>query len=264
MKSRKSRRRNNKDLSYNSVLDHVEMDFEKFHESTKMHEFPSDIITEDILAEWIKISYKSYQRLDKIVLPDPLPLFPDSISLKQILISRQSKRIFGLKSVGVNKLSPLLYFSVGLKNRRKLQVPQRFYPSGGGRYPLEIYIIALKTDLPKGVYHYNVMDHVLEELVQFGTFDFHKYFHQEWGKKAAFIVVMTAIFERNTVKYKDRGYRHVLSETGHVGQNFYLNSTALNISCSSIGGYKEEELNTLLDIDGKKETVIYAMAFGSS
>ncbi len=263
MKNKSSRRKINTTFHYDNLLDNSEMDFEKFHESTKMHEFPSEIIIDDIPQEWIKISYKSYQRLDRIILPDPQPLFPDIASLKQILLSRQSNRIFSSKPVGINTMSPLLYFSAGLKNRKKLQVPQRFYPSGGGRYPLEIYIISLKTDLPRGVYHYNIMEHTLEELALFELFDFHKYFHQEWGKKAAFIVVMTAVFGRNVVKYKDRGYRHVLSEAGHLAQNFYLNSTALSIFCSSIGGYKDEEINNLLDVDGKRETVVYAMAFGS-
>lgn len=253
-----------KRINYNldTLLDIPEMEFEKFHIYTKMENFPEDISIDQFPKEWTAIDYKRYRRLNKVVLPQPNALFPKGTSLHKALVERQSRRAFGVGTVPLDIISPLLHFSAGLKNRRNVQSPQRFYPSGGGRYPLELYLISINTELSKGVYHYNVKNHILEELLLLEKFNYHKYFHQKWGKKASFILIITAIFNRNVIKYSDRGYRHVLSETGHIAQNFYLNSVALNLNCSSIGGYKDDEVNKLLDIDGKSESVVYAMAFG--
>jgi len=263
MKNKIIKKNKNVNVDTDTLLEIPVMEFEKFHISTKMKEFPEDIALGLFPKEWTRIGYKGYRRLNKIVLPEPYVLFTGNLSLKHALIQRQSRRTFRTKVVKIDTISPLLYFSGGLKNRRNTQAPQRFYPSGGGRYPLELYLISVNTELPKGVYHYNVKDHSLEELLLLNKFDYHKYFHQKWGKKASFILIITAIFGRNVVKYNNRGYRHILSETGHIAQNFYLNSVALNLNCSSIGGYKDDKLNGLLDVDGKNESVVYAMAFGS-
>lgn len=262
MKKKLSSKKENINYELDALLGIPEMEFEKFHILTKMKKFPEDITIDQFPKEWTAIDYKGYRRLNKIVLPQPNSLFSKDFSLHKALVERQSRRTFAVGAVPLEIISPLLHFSAGLKNRRSAQSPQRFYPSGGGRYPLELYLISINTELSKGVYHYDVKNHTLEELLLLEKFDYHKYFHQKWGKKASFILIMTAIFNRNVIKYSDRGYRHVLSETGHLAQNLYLNSVVLNLSCSSIGGYKDDEVNNLLDIDGKSESVVYVMAFG--
>jgi len=64
------------------------------------------------------------------------------------------------------------------------------------------------------------------------------------------------------VKYKDRGYRYIFIEAGHLGQNISLVAKNLNLSTCAIGGFIDEELNNLLDIDSQKESVIYIFAVG--
>lgn len=262
MKKKLSSKKKNVNYDLDTLLGKPEMEFEKFHILTKMKKFPEDISIDQFPKEWTAIDYKGYRRLNKIVLPQPNSVFPKGISLYKALVERQSRRTFRVGKVTLDVISPLLHFSAGLKNRRNAQSPQRFYPSGGGRYPLELYLISINTELPRGVYHYNVRNHSLEELLLLEKFNYQRYFHQQWGRRASFIMIMTAIFNRNVIKYSDRGYRHVLSETGHLAQNFYLNSVALNLNCSSIGGYKDDEVNRLLDVDGRSESVVYAMAFG--
>ena len=66
------------------------------------------------------------------------------------------------------------------------------------------------------------------------------------------------------MKYGDRGYRHVLAEAGHLAQNLYLISSALGLSCCAMGGYYDEEINNLLDIDGVGESIVYILAIGNS
>ena len=51
-------------------------------------------------------------------------------------------------------------------------VDHRSYPSGGGRYPLEIHLVVPPkacTGLPAGIYHYRPKEHALEGTARFGA-----------------------------------------------------------------------------------------------
>lgn len=234
--------------------------FEKFHKETILkNSLLEELPKSKWPKEWTEVYFKAYGRMKEIPLPRPKL---EDVSIKKLLFQRKSTREFSHTSVYLQKLSSLLYFSCGLKNNSPPFVANRFYPSGGARYPLEIYLLSLKTELPTGLYHYYVKNHSLEELSLFNKPDLYRYFRQKWTSRASLFILISAVFKRSTVKYGDRGYRHTLIEAGHVGQNIYLLSEALQLSCCAIGGFSDNELNKLLDIDGIDETVIYAFAIG--
>ena len=139
------------------------------------------------------------------------------------------------------------------------------YPSAGARYPLEIYPFIFSVQgLKRAIYHYHVKTHSLE-LIYDGIFQRAtlKNFSQSWIRKAAFLLVITAIFDRMEEKYKERGYRHIYTEYGHLAQNFYLVSSSLDLGCCSIGGFIDDGLNELLDLDGVDESTVGVTAFGN-
>ena len=63
-------------------------------------------------------------------------------------------------------------------------------------------------------------------------------------------------------KYGKLGYRYILLEAGHIGQNMYLVSEALGLKCCALGGTRDENLEKLIDIDGVTEAVVYGFAVG--
>ena len=73
---------------------------------------------------------------------------------------------------------------------------------------------------------------------------------------------MTAVFSRTQNKYGERGYRYVLLEAGHVGQNLALAAEALGLRCAPLAGTRDETIETLLDIDGVTESLVYTLVFG--
>lgn len=233
----------------------------KFHQKTKIEKF-DNINSFKKFRRATGASFKSYPRLDEIILPKPD--LPPRVSVKDALLLRQSSRNFSKKPITQDTLSTLLFYSAGLKNK-KPPFYGRFYPSAGARYPLEVYLISLNTQVPRGLYHYYLKNHSLEELLTFDKFDFKSYFHpdQEWLLQSSCLIIITAMFKRIYKTYKDRGYRYILFEAGHLAQNFYLISTSLNISCCAMCGFKDDELNRLLDIDGTNESVLYVLAFGN-
>lgn len=224
-------------------LNFMELDFDKWPKS------------------WTTVFFKDYHRMDKVVLPPPTAL--GNTLLEDVLRTRSSSREFSQNPMSLEQISTLLYYSAGLRDNNPPHQGKRFYPSGGARYPLEVYLISQNSELAKGVYHYNLRSHSLETLLLLDEFKADDYFNQEWIEKASLIIVITACFERNTVKYGERGYRHILMEAGHLGQNIWLNSTAIKILCCGVGGYVDDKLNKLLDVDGFKESVIYVICVGT-
>lgn len=233
---------------------------EKFHQKTKFSKLIKAMPVKDWPKEWKTVYFKEYPRLDKIILPKPSKL--NKILLKDVLYQRKSLREFSNKPLSLEKLSDLLFYSSGIRKITPVMQGNRFYPSGGSRYPLETYLISQNSELPVGVYHYNVRSHSLEILLLFKKFNYRKYLNQEFIGKAACIIIQTACFERTTGKYRDRGYRHVIMEAGYLGQNIYLLSAALNLACCGIGGCLDDELNKLLGVDGVKESVVAVAVVG--
>jgi SagB-type dehydrogenase family enzyme len=74
--------------------------------------------------------------------------------------------------------------------------------------------------------------------------------------------LISAVIERTKRKYGDRGYRHVLLDIGHLGENLYLVCTALGLAIIPTCGFFDDEAADLLGIDGCDEVVFYAAFIG--
>ena len=85
---------------------------------------------------------------------------------------------------------------------------------------------------------------------------------QTMAANSAVTFVWTALIERSMWKYLQRCYRYIYMDCGHIGQNFYLVSEALHLGACTIGAIFDDELNTLLNLDGTKETAIYVGVVG--
>jgi SagB-type dehydrogenase family enzyme len=248
------------DLNFQIIFGDPIRLYEKFHEATKTKKFLRQLPSEKWPVEWKAIHFKEYPRLPKVLLPEPY--LDPGISLVETLYKRKSYRDFKKWKMSLEEISNLLYFTAGNKQGGKSYSANRFYPSGGSRYPLEVYLISVNSDLPKGLYHYNVKQHLLEQLLLKKDINFREYFSPEWFEDASIILITTAVFARTTIKYGDRGYRHIWHETGSLVQNIYLLSAALNLKCCPTGGFNDDRINKLLDIDGLRESVVSTVAVG--
>lgn len=211
--------------------------------------------------EWKTTYYKTYPRMAKVPLLDDTP---SSADFYTVLRTRTSKRDFDRRQLSFAEVSTLLKYSCGIVQTEPKA--HRAQPSGGGRFAVEMYalVFAGSKELPAGVYHYNVKEHALEVLWErpFADEDIAQLCTYPWMKQASMLLVMTAVFQRNQMKYGDRGYRYMLTEAGHIGQNVYLNASALGLKCCALGGTYDTKLEELLDIDGIHESVVYTVALG--
>jgi len=231
--------------------------YEKFHALTnKKFKLQKEVPLDQWPEEWKKIYYKGYPRLDSIRLPKKhLP----NMSLEKTLKQRISDRSFSQKKLTLQELGSLFLYAAGLRSK----TTHRYYPSAGARFPLELYFISTNTVLPNGIYHYYVLSHCLEQLSIFETFNYDLYVDQPWIKGAGGLLIISSLFKRTTNKYRNRGYRYTVCESGHLGQNIQLVSACLNLACCGIGGFEDRKINRLLDIEGTEESSLYCFAIGN-
>lgn len=238
---------------------------QEYYNKTKIIKF--DIKKTDVKTwplSWKVIHAKTYPRLNSVKMSDNINYISDPLG--KILLERESGREFSKKKLDFNKLCELIFYSAGVVPGSSMDwdSSRRFYPSAGARYPLEVYLISNNmNDLKSGLYHYNIKENKFEEmLIKNLEKEMLIISGQEWIKNAQAVIVLTAVGFRTMEKYGDRGLRHIFIEAGHVGQNIYLVSKALGLKTCALGGFIEDKMHKLLDIDPDEEFVVYMLAVG--
>src|SRR3972149_2273755 len=110
--------------------------------------------------------YKNYPDSKIIKLPKHAHR---GIPLEEAIEKRRSVRNYSGKPLTMSQLSQLVFSAQGITGKLYDQ-SLRTAPSAGALYPIEIYVIINDVeDLPRGIYHYSVLNHSLE-LVKSGDF----------------------------------------------------------------------------------------------
>ncbi len=169
--------------------------------------------------------YKSYPDAPKVSLPDPE--WGEGPTFGEVVEGRRSVRRYADQPLSKLELSRLLHAMQGITEERR---NFRTAPSAGALYPIEIYAVIRDVEgIECGVYHYAVREHALERIKS-GDFSqqvLSAGVMQGFIGEAQVNFVLTAIFQRTRWKYRERTYRYVLLEAGHIAQNLYLAATAL-------------------------------------
>jgi SagB-type dehydrogenase family enzyme len=193
------------------------------------------------------VSEKEDGEVTGITIALPEPRLDGEVSLEQSLLGRRSTRSYTGEPLTLEEVSQLLWAAQGITNTEG----HRTAPSAGGLYPLELYVVAGDvTGLEPGIYHYLPEHHELA-LVARGDIrsDLSEAaLSQAWVADGAISVVMTAVYERTTTKYGDRGIQYVHMEAGHAAQNLCLQATALGLGLVTVGAFYVEELVELLNL----------------
>ncbi|MFH1552924.1 MAG: SagB/ThcOx family dehydrogenase [Candidatus Omnitrophota bacterium] len=206
--------------------------------------------------------YKEYPASRKIELSHPESLKP--LSLDEILKKRRSIRDFSTNPISKEELSYLLWASTGIA-RREDGYGFRTSPSAGGLYPIETYMVLNNVEsIAKGIYHYSVQDHAVEELRagDLGEDVARAALEQKMCAEAAVVFIWTAIFRRSEWKYGQRAFRYVYLDAGHIAANLALAAVYLGLGSCQIAALFDDEINRLVDVDGTDESVVYMSAVG--
>jgi len=191
----------------------------------------------------------------------PSPETGGHVSVEEALNSRRSRRNFQDTALSIEHLSQILWAAYGISDGDRL----RTAPSAGALYPLEIYVLVGNiTGVEPGVYLYVPGEHkiirTLDSDIRAELSD--AALSQDMVRDAPMSVVYTAVYDRITERYGERGRdRYVLIEIGHSAQNIYLQAEALGLGTCAIGAFTDETVSALLELP-EYATPLYIMPVG--
>lgn len=184
-------------------------------------------------------------------------------TLADALTRRRSTLSGSDGSLGAPALASVLATAYGARTRDGVE--RRAVPSGGALYPLELYVLALDVaGVEPGVYHYEPYRHELELLREGRPAEplAEALIDPSLVASVTAAIVVTGVFWRSRFKYGLRGYRFVLLEAGHVGQNVVLAAAALGLPALPLGGFYDRPVESLVGVDGLDEAVVYVVLLG--
>lgn len=190
----------------------------------------------------------------------PEPRFSSETSLEESLLKRRSVRTYSTQPLTLAEVSQLLWAAQGKTDPAGL----RTAPSAGALYPLEVYVVAGSVrDLAPGVYRYLTQGHRLERMrggdVRAALAE--AALGQDYVENAPIDVIFTAVYERVTGKYGDRGVRYVDMEAGHAAQNLCLQAVALGLGAVTIGAFYDEQVREVIGAPGEEQP-LYVIPVG--
>lgn len=174
-------------------------------------------------------------------MPLPLGKLKGVVSVEEAIRNRRTVRDFSNKSLDLHQLSQCLWSGQGITEDNGYK---RAAPSAGALYPLDLYaVVGLGgvEGLDTGVYRYKPEGHDLLQVMKGDKREDMAMaaLRQMWMSRAPVTFVITAEYRRITGKYGKRGIRYALIESGHLGQNIFLQAEAMGLACGIVGAFND-------------------------
>jgi SagB-type dehydrogenase family enzyme len=139
----------------------------------------------------------------------------------------------------------------------------RAAPSAGGMYPTEVYVAVRGVPgVSAGIWDYQVLDHSLA-LVNaadpMAALHAAAFGHPAIAAAEA-VVILTGEWLRSSWRYRERGYRRVLLDTGHVLGNVAEAAPGEGFEAVPIASFRDDLVERLLGIEATTEGVLVLVA----
>jgi SagB-type dehydrogenase family enzyme len=206
-----------------------------------------------------------------VALPRPKKI---KLGLTTVVTTRRSGRNFAGRPVDLEDLAAILHHAQGESGELPYGNPAdphgiiklRNTPSGGGLYPVSIFVEAVNiTGLPSGPYEYLPYAHALLPVANpvhhpgagtlFSSPDFDV-------TRSGFVLTFVYNLYHNSRKYGDCGLVFGLIEVGALVQNVHLARTALALIGCDQGGYDKQSIERALGLDGLTRHVVHTSVIG--
>ncbi|MFC4855470.1 SagB family peptide dehydrogenase [Actinophytocola glycyrrhizae] len=207
--------------------------------------------------------------------PDLTAPDPAEMSLTEAVEQRHSVREFADDGPSVEQLGELLFRAARIRSQTeavgaggvRYPVSGRPYPSAGALYELDLYLTVDRcADLPRGIYHYDPLDHVLtlvnedgeqadelldSAMVQMGA-----------RRRPPVLITMTARMGRLSWVYDSIAYATTLKHVGVLQQTLYLVATMLGLAPCAVATGDSEAATTALRLDWPAEVSVGEFVIG--
>ncbi|WP_431477906.1 SagB/ThcOx family dehydrogenase [Massilia eburnea] len=195
--------------------------------------------------------FKVYPAAPHIALPRALP--DDTAARNLGAMLRGAAPAAPARALDLAAVGQLLHLTAGVTARRG-GLALRAAPSSGALFPAELYLLVRRVDgVPPGLYHFDPERHRLAWLGG-----------PPAGKPAVdadLLMVVSAVFQRTGYKYRDRAYRYVAADLGHLLENARLAGHYVGAQVALLEQFDEVTLESLFGLDGLQEGVIAAASF---
>lgn len=229
-----------------------------YHEATK-HSYWS-VRTGFHRLDWsnFPFQFKIYIKANQIKLPSVFPL-PEEDTF--IALCKNGVK----ENLDLKKISSVLFFSAGITRIKKFGEDHYFFrasPATGALYSTELYLIVQDFDsLEPGLYHFNPASFSLQQI---GKGGFMKKLTEIALAKPKIAIVFSSYGFRNSWKYESRSYRHWFWDSGAIAANMFAVLGSFDIKSSLILNFLDDELNSLLGLDPKKEVSLFIVKIGEA
>ncbi|MCC3474666.1 MAG: PatA/PatG family cyanobactin maturation protease [Microcoleus sp. PH2017_15_JOR_U_A] len=262
-----------------------------FHSRSRngRHDYPGTD-SKRCIDQWSDFPVVKPPMSDRIV-PLPRPnlgtLMCNDATLTEAIEARKSVREYDDNHpIAIEQLSELLYRTVRVKDIRQVEeyfgenwreaigfnadidygeLSSRPYPGGGAMYELEIYpVVRHCQGLNQGVYHYDPLNHQLEQIVELENDIFAASGYANASKSGAqVLLVITARFGRLFRNYRSVGYALVLKHVGALQQNFYLVATNMGLAPCAWGVGDSDAFGRATGLNYIEESAVGEFTIGS-
>ncbi|MEE8355665.1 MAG: SagB/ThcOx family dehydrogenase [Anaerolineales bacterium] len=202
-----------------------------------------------------------------IDVPDPDPGLIQKKDYFQLIQDRQSWRQYSEESLSLEELSYLLFCTQGvIAEIGEGYASRRPVPSAGARHPYETYLAINRVEgLEPGLYRYLPFD---QQLLLLETTDnllgllAKAALGQRFVGQSAVVFAWSCIPYRAEWRYMDHAHKNMLLDAGHICQNLYLAAESIGAGTCAVGAYDQAAFDTLFDLDGEDEYLVYLAPVG--
>ncbi len=214
------------------------------------------------------LDWANQPRIHKIYPQTDIIQLPEVSSVQKAPLWRfytHDREVVQETRIDLNLLSRLLMLTYCFTAKSRHGGNDFYYrsaASAGALYPCELYLVADPLDgLKAGVYHYGLHNRSLTPL-RYGRFTTSggNCFPGESMASVSLYFFITAIFFRSAWKYRERAFRYVLMDAGHLMENLVLALKSTGLTYSIHYDYNDLACERLLGIDGKREGVLACIA----
>jgi len=200
------------------------------------------------------------------------------MELGEAIVQRRSSRSYTGDRMKLNYLATILRSAAGITFHQEVNLMEgektslkfRTTPSGGGLFPIDLYLAALNVGgLECGLYQYDPVKDILwqtgkqldvDNLLQcFSVPD-----EAISISRANVIFLLVGQPWRTMRKYGNRGMRFLFLEAGYIAQNIHLASVALGFGSVDCASIYDDEAHEAMNLDGLYRTLIHISVVGCS
>ncbi|MBU0973303.1 MAG: SagB family peptide dehydrogenase [Proteobacteria bacterium] len=219
----------------------------EYHEKTGY--FRNRISPHHLDFDAYPLAFKAYETLERIGLPT--------------VFSQQDRPLLTLFSSGPGKgrldiaaVSHILFLAYGVTSvtrSRSIPILNRTLPSAGGLYPCHLYVaISGIEGLETGVYYFDPVHFCLCRL------------HGTYAPRDVDTVcfMVTASFYTSAWKYRERAFRYMLLDAGHLVENLDLALGLYDVDHTLCYDFEDRAISDFLQLDPSQEVPLVCVSSG--